>query len=393
MHLFHYILTTIRNQFAKRHQLSSAIHQVTGQPPKTPIDGDCGVPTHANQHSTIAENVTDGVIVCDEQDHILQLNQAARMLLDLQPGQPVPTFFWEIPLTKLTCGNPAIQDVYRINQEIVQVSVSPFQNNAGIALGRVYILRDVIQTVGIDQARTSFIATISHELRTPLMVLSGNTDLLIRGCIGQLTNEQHVLMESMRNHTQRMTTLVNNVITLAELESGTLTADLKPLILSELVTDVIRPLQHTLAARHVVVSLDIAPELPCVLADPHQLTIVLQQLLDNAQRYTQHGHVTIRASFNQQQCIRIDIADTGCGIAPEAIATLFTRFSRSVDRISSADRGFGLGLALARELIERQGGRIWLAETSAHGSVFSIAIPCAQATEHPLPTNSRTAAA
>jgi signal transduction histidine kinase len=392
MHPFHYMITTIRNHFARHNRLSSAINHVTDQIRKPLVDGYRTTPAPIKQPPMVIENVSDGVIICDEQDHILRLNKAARTLLNLQPGQPVPTYFRDIPLTKLTCQNPMNPEVYRINQEIVHVSVSPFQNDDGIAFGRVYLLRDLTDTVGIDQARTSFIATISHELRTPLMVLSGNTDLLIRGCIGPLTSEQHVLMQSMRNHTQRMTTLVNNVITLAELESGALTVDLTPLPLTQIIDEVTKSIQHILAARDITISLEVAPELPLVLADHHQLVIVLQQLLDNAQRYTQHGHVTIQTSFDQRH-VRVDIADTGCGIAPDAIATLFTRFSRSVERISSADRGFGLGLAIARELIERQGGQIWLAETSARGSVFSFTIPCTQVPEQLTPTRCRTVTA
>jgi signal transduction histidine kinase len=112
--------------------------------------------------------------------------------------------------------------------------------------------------------------------------------------------------------------------------------------------------------------------LPLVRADRQQLQVVLTQLLDNARRYTQEGSVTVRAQ-RLDPYVQIDIIDTGPGISGEEFAQLFTRFHR-VEGNNSPERGGGLGLAIARQLVERQGGRVWAESTPGQGSTFSIAL-------------------
>mgnify|MGYP000402641746 CR=1 FL=1 len=113
-------------------------------------------------------------------------------------------------------------------------------------------------------------------------------------------------------------------------------------------------------------------QLPPVRADRQQLQVVLTQLLDNARRYTQAGSVFIRA-HQHGDTVQVDITDTGPGISSEEFSQLFTRFHR-VEGNSSPERGGGLGLAIARQLIERQGGRVWAESTPGQGSTFSIAL-------------------
>jgi len=113
-----------------------------------------------------------------------------------------------------------------------------------------------------------------------------------------------------------------------------------------------------------------------VLADRHQLRSALYQLIDNARRYTDAGSITISAEWDGAN-VRLDIADTGHGIDSELTEHLFTRFTRGSEGINSAERGIGLGLAIAQQLIERQGGSLWLDRTSACGSTFSLTLLCA----------------
>src|SRR5205085_5165267 len=122
-------------------------------------------------------------------------------------------------------------------------------------------------------------------------------------------------------------------------------------------------------------------DLPEIIADPQQLRIILNQLIDNARRYTNAGTLTIRACCETDR-VKIAIADTGRGIDPELAEHLFTRFTRGSQGINSAERGIGLGLAIAKELIERQGGTIWLDATSDQGSTFVITLPSAHANQH-----------
>jgi len=241
----------------------------------------------------------------------------------------------------------------------------------------VYVLQDLTSEVAIDRAKTNFMATISHELRTPLMVLGGTSELLLRNLAGPIPEEQRTLLEAMRKSSQTVTALLNNVITIAGLESGTLHMVIEPVDLATALDNVLWPARKAMAVKGLELIVDIPTDLPELLADETHLRIVVQQLLDNARRYTEAGTVKLSARVADQM-MRVDVSDTGYGISAEFWEHLFTRFARGSEGINSSERGIGLGLAIARELVERQGGKIWLERTSSCGSIFSFTLPLAQ---------------
>ncbi|MBK9710956.1 MAG: HAMP domain-containing protein [Kouleothrix sp.] len=354
------------------------------------------VRSEASQRAAIVESITDGVVVCDPAGEIVLINRAMRAVLALADGQAGPRCFEDIPLkplgqAALTFGETRPADLYQLHDRVVRVAFAPVLSGEGERLGDVYVLQDFTGAVAVDRAKTNFISTISHELRTPLTVLGGSSELLLRNMVGPLTEEQRLLIESMRKHAQTMTSLLNNVITIANLESGTLTVDLEPVGLPQVLEGMLWPVRGAMAAKGLDLIVAIPEDLPELLADEQQLRMVLQQLLDNARRYTDAGSVAIKAS-NGGPVVRVDISDTGRGISHDFCEHLFTRFARGAEGINSAERGIGLGLAIARELIERQGGKIWLEHTSNQGSTFSFILPCILADPRLKDSNLATAA-
>jgi signal transduction histidine kinase len=344
------------------------------------------VRAEASQRAAIVESITDGVVVCDPAGAVLVINRATRTLLGMADGAPGPQRFEDLPLRPLDAaalafGEVHTPDLFKLGDRVVRVAAAPVLADEGARLGDVYVLQDLTSEVAIDRAKTNFIATISHELRTPLMVLGGSSELLLRNFIGPLNDDQRFLIESMRTHTLTMTALLNNVITLAGLESGSLTFDIEPVNLCQLLDDMLWSVRAAVTAKGLELAVSLPEELPFVLADPSQLRTALHQLIDNARRYTQVGRISICAQQLEHQ-VRIDISDTGRGIQPELYDRLFTRFTRGAEGINSSERGIGLGLAISRELIERQGGILWLESTSEQGSTFSFTLPCIDANSH-----------
>lgn len=341
------------------------------------------VRAEASQRAAIVESIADGVVVCDPDGSVLVINRAMRILLGLDDQQEQPGCFNDIAMrpleeTTLAFGEARTPDLFNLGGRVVRVVAAPVTGEDGTRLGDVFVFQDLTSEVAIDRAKTNFIATISHELRTPLTVLGGSADLLLRGFVGELNDDQRTLINAMHKHTQSMTGLLNNVIIIAGLESGTLTFDLEPLVLRQVMDDLlwsVRPAMRTKGLQFVI---DLPDDLPDVVADMHQLRNVLNQMLDNARRYTSSGTVTISACVEHEH-VRVDICDTGPGIDAEASANLFNRFVRGAEGINSAERGIGLGLAIAKQLIERQGGTVWLAETSEDGTTFSFTLPCINA--------------
>jgi signal transduction histidine kinase len=354
------------------------------------------VRAESSQRAAIVESITDGVVVCDRSGAVLLINQATRELLGLAADAEPPARFDIIPLmplneAALSFGAERAPNLFTLHDRIVRLSGAPVVDDTGAELGHVYVLQDLTSEVAIDRAKTNFMATISHELRTPLTVMNGSSDLLLRELTGPLTDEQRTLVGSIYKHSVTMTTLLNNVITLASLDSGTLAVELEPVDLNYILNDLLWSHRKPIAAKGLRLVVDVPDCLPELIADPQQLRVVLNQLIDNARRYTTAGTLTIRATREADQ-IKIAIADTGRGIAPDLAEHLFTRFTRGSEGINSAERGIGLGLAIAKELIERQGGAIWLDETSDQGSTFAITLPSANANQHYNQANLASAA-
>lgn len=333
-----------------------------------------------NERAAIVESIVDGIVVCNNSGEIVSVNAATRSFLALSENDQLPRYFSDLPLEPLTEGtgfsDRRVPNLFRLNDRIVRATPSEIPGADGKRMGIVCVLQDMTAEVAIDRAKNNFIATISHELRTPLTVLRGNADLLLRGLMGPIEPDQRSLIETMRNHAANMTALVSNVIVIAGLDSGSIIPEPTPNKLHELIEDFIWPMRSQITAKGLELHIEVPDDLPLVLVDSIHLRTVFSQLLDNARRYTSQGSVTVKA-YNVGRMVQVDIIDTGHGVPETLHQHLFDRFVRgdgTNEGINSAERGIGLGLAIAKQLIERQGGQIWLSHTSSTGSVFSFTL-------------------
>ncbi len=344
----------------------------------------------SSQRAAIVESIADGIVVCDEDGRIQVMNRAMRTMLSLGSDDPLPERLADLPLVRLNEGMPDFdsrrsKDFYTLGSYIVRVSVAQVLAPGNDEMGFVCVVQDMTNEIAIERARANFIATISHELRTPLTVLRGNADLLLRGLVGPLEEDQHVLISSMRDHTSNMTSLINNVIVLANIDSGSLQTDLEQLELLQTIEEAIWPLRSLIKAKGLLFEINIPADLPQVLADRDQLRNIVHQLVDNARRYTTAGKIMIDASCDDQ-FVQVDVSDTGRGIPVDMYEQIFQRFTRGDGQnegINSAERGIGLGLAIVKQLVERQGGRIWVTSVPGEGSTFSFTLRYTYATGSP----------
>jgi signal transduction histidine kinase len=353
------------------------------------------VQAEASQRAAIVESITDGIIVVDDLGNIKLINRATRRLMNLADDAPLPAKLSDIPLHRLVEGVPGFgaqraSDLYTLGDYIVRASVAPVIASDGMRSGYVCLLQDMTAEVTVDRAKTNFIGTISHELRTPLTVIRGNADLLLRGLAGPMEEEQRVFVESIRQHANNMTTLVNNVIVIANLDAGTLNTDLEPMDLARPIGEAAFPLQSHIKAKGLTLTIDLAADLRPVLGDYDQVRQIVYQLLDNARRYTFEGGITVRARDNGDH-VRVEVEDTGRGIPPDMQDQIFERFIRgdgTSEGINSSERGIGLGLAICKQLVERQGGTIGVTSVPGQGSTFYFTLRYADDTTTTSPENS-----
>ncbi len=348
------------------------------------------VQTESSQRAAIVESITDGIIFTDIHGEIRSINRATRRFLSLADEAPMPKRLSDLPLVPLTEGVPGFgdqraQDLYTLGEHIVRLNVAEVRQENGDLLGFVTVLQDLTEEVMVDRAKTNFIGTISHELRTPLTVIRGNADLLARGLAGPLDDEQKSFVEAIRLQANNMTTLISNVITIANLDSGSLKSTIEPIEVQRPIEDAIWQVQGQIKAKGLQLVVDIPRQLPKVLADFDHVRTIMFQLLDNARRYTNEGTITVRA-IPQPQVLRIEVRDTGRGIPPHMHEQIFERFIRGdgvSEGINSSERGIGLGLSICKQLIERLQGTIGVESAPGQGSTFFFTLRYADDTASP----------
>lgn len=222
-----------------------------------------------------------------------------------------------------------------------------------------------------DQQRRDLLADVTHELRTPLTVMQGNLEGLLDGVYPR--DEDH--LQSILDETHVMSRLIDDLRTLALAESGTLKLQREPVDLGVLVEEAADSFQGQADKAEVELAVELAPDLPALDVDAARIREVLSNLIANALRYTPRGgKIVVRCSIEEKGAtsIQVSVSDTGAGISPDDLPHIFDRFYKSPD-----SRGTGLGLTIARNLIQAHGGEISASSEPGKGTTIRFTLPLA----------------
>lgn len=231
-----------------------------------------------------------------------------------------------------------------------------------------------------DVQRRNMMADIAHELRTPLTVVQGNLEALIDG-VYELTPEN---IAGIHKQTIVLTRLVADLRDLALAEAGQLRLERKQLSLSDMIVQVTEGLDVQAREKEVTLKLEVAADLPRVQADEQRITQVLFNLISNALRHTPTGGtITISAEAREERVL-VSVRDTGTGIPPEDLPHVFERFYRADRSRTRATGGSGLGLTIAKQIVEMHGGQIWAQSWVGAGSTFAFSLPLSASSPQPL---------
>ena len=233
-----------------------------------------------------------------------------------------------------------------------------------------------------NQTKSEFLATISHELRTPLNGIIGMAELLLGGQLGE---PQHSYADSLLQSGRLLSALIDDVLDFAKIEAGKIELEKIPIAIDTLLRQSIDSFKHQALQKSVKMRVRVDETLPSrILADPIRLRQILSNLLGNALKFTARGSVELCATYRgkggENERLRLDIKDTGIGIAPHKLDTLFERFTQADSSTSRRYGGTGLGLPISKGLCELMGGRIFATSKPSAGSVFSVEIPLVIAT-------------
>src|SRR5881296_1543018 len=248
---------------------------------------------------------------------------------------------------------------------------------SGIAQHATIVLRNARLLEEVRQAsamKSEFVGAISHELRSPLNVMLGYLEMTLDGAFGPVTAEQSNALRRTQEQSLALLEMITALLDLNRLEAGRLPLQRARLSVAQLLEEVCQQLPEGWRRPGVQLRRALAPGLPEIETDAGKLKTVVRNLLHNAFKFTERGHVMLGASLTPEGDLAITVADTGCGIPPEAIRYIFDMF-RQVP--GSGGGGVGLGLHLARRLLHVLGGTVRVASEVGKGTCFTVTLPLA----------------
>ncbi|MDE2428814.1 MAG: PAS domain S-box protein, partial [Burkholderiales bacterium] len=338
----------------------------------------------------IVDNVLDGIITFDEDEHILSANRAAAQIF-AYPAADMPGMNMRqlIPETPSAAGNPDASqaDIHRIigiGREVearrqdgalfpLDLSVSAVRRQ-----GRplyIALMRDITERKRNEQIKNEFISTVSHELRTPLTSISGALGLLSGGVYGNYSANTKQMIDIANKNCQRLSFLINDLLDMEKLSAGKMVFRMEQYHLGDLLNTAVEANQTFGAQRSV--TLNLSAQLPeaKINVDSQRFMQVLSNLLSNAIKYSPENGVVDILAERKGHRVEISVIDRGSGIPPAFRDRIFQKFAQADSSDTRLNGGTGLGLAITRELVERMGGAIGFDSAPGQLTRFHIELP------------------
>jgi len=353
------------------------------------------------EREAILNSLYDGVIEYNSDFHIILMNPKAESILGIQFSE-----LKDIPITpEIAKEKPALRGLVEIMYPALASYASPAKEIPGTSArtmevhlsssdlkllvtltnvvdetgnikGFLKILHDISREQLVSRIKSEFVSIAAHQLRTPLSAIKWTVRLLLDGDAGPLNAEQHSFLTKGYEINERMITLVNDLLNAARIEEGRFGYDFKEVDLGELLEIVYNNSSSFAKSRSINLEFeDKAGGIPHIYADPEKLNLVINNLLDNAIKYTPPGGRVILKISRDGDFAVVSIADTGIGIPEEEKKRMFSKFFRASNALRTETQGTGLGLFIVRNIVRRHGGEITFVSEIGRGTIFTVALP------------------
>jgi two-component system phosphate regulon sensor histidine kinase PhoR len=246
-------------------------------------------------------------------------------------------------------------------------------NVDGVRQGIVAVFHDITDLKKAENMRRDFVANVSHELRTPVTIIKGYAETLLNGALESDPTRALRFVEIISNHSDRLTNLVNDILTLSSLESKEARLELNPIDVSGTIAKACMLLQERAVQKNIaIINESDGGGLPRVLADQGRLEQVVVNLLENAIKYTPDGGTVRLFTEDNGEFVKVSVADTGIGIPFKDLPRIFERFYRVDEARTREQGGTGLGLAIVKHIVQLHGGTVTVTSETGKGSTFSF---------------------
>ena len=328
--------------------------------------------------ATVLDQITDGVLIADEQGLIQFANPAAGKLF--QTSNPLNRSIAEV------VRNHQLVEAWRRSQQtrkmqsesievptrhqFLQLVVIPDKHTSGSLL----LVQDLTRLRRLETVRRDFVSNLSHELRTPLASLKALAETLQEGALEDPPAARRFI-DQIHTEVDALTQMVTELLELSRIESGRLSLDLEPVAVYDLLNSASKRMQLQAERAGLTLRVECVDDLPRVRIDSQRLEQVLVNLIHNAVKFTRPGGEVVLLAGSDYGFVRFAVRDSGVGIPADEVTRIFERFYR-VDK-SRTGSGTGLGLSIAKHIVEAHAGKIWAESMEGEGSTFFFTIPSA----------------
>jgi NtrC-family two-component system sensor histidine kinase KinB len=329
-------------------------------------------------------SLPDAVAIVDPGGKVDVATETARNVFELKPGkqiQGLPSRWMDEILTEaLRTGRTIMpKGEQRVIQHFVNGEEHYFRPEAIPILGRdmqptgvVLVLQDVTQERKQEELKRGVISTVSHQLKSPLTSIRMAIYLLLEEKIGSLTPKQTELLVAAREDSDRLHSILNNLLDISRIESGKVEMNFRKVSPHSMVFEALEPFQMDFKDRNVALGTELSDDLPEVWVDTARMNHVFANLLSNALRYTPPGGKVTVLGKADEEWVQFSVSDSGKGIPTQYLARIFEQFFRVPDQ--GAETGAGLGLAIVKEIVEAHGGTIKVESHLGEGSTFTFTL-------------------
>ncbi|MDD5448024.1 MAG: ATP-binding protein, partial [Actinomycetota bacterium] len=376
------ILEALQNQVAAAYEKARLYMQVRDE--KTKLEA-------------IIQALRDGLIVADSDEKITQINPIAKIMLSVEEdviGENLTRFLLKT-IQKANLGEFTLQGGVKAALEgkivlgelvlkgesespaTAQCQLIPLRGDLQLVTGILLFLHDITEFKRLDEMKSKFLSNVSHELRTPLTSVEGFVSLLMTEKAGQLNSTQKEYLQLVKEDTASLASMIDNLLELSRIQERESQTRKEKVDIREVVEYCAKRFANRALEKGIKFSISKSENIPPICADRLHMVRVINNLLDNALKFTDSGGMVSISVSRATEGIEVNISDTGRGISPSALPHIFNRFYQAESGTPEGKRGFGLGLAVSKELVELNGGSIRAESSPGSGSTFHVFLPVA----------------